>query len=80
MNERLAKHFWPGVGGAAVAFLVRLVVGDLGIALIGVVVFAVIYAVLVALSQAMKWPDAPMVYAATAAIATTVAFLISHAS
>ena len=75
MNERFADHFWPGLVGAAVAFTVRLVLGDLTVALIGLLVFAVSYCVIIAISQAMKWPDAPFVYAIIAAVATTVAFL-----
>ena len=80
MNTRFASHFWPALAGALVAFLVRLIVGDLSIALIGIVVFGAIYCVLVALSHLMKWPDAPVVYAVIAAVATTFAFLASHSS
>ena len=80
MSERFANHLWPGLAGAAVAFLIRLIVGDLTIALIGIVVFGIIYSVLIAISHAMKWRDAPLAYAAIAAVATTVAFLASHSS
>ena len=78
MSARFADHFWPALAGAAVAFLVRLILGDLTIALIGVFVFAVSYCVLVAIAHAMKWAHAPFVYAVIAAVATTFAFLAGH--
>ncbi|GGD45233.1 hypothetical protein GRI62_10155 [Erythrobacter arachoides] len=80
MNHRLAGYIWPGVAGAVVTFVVRYVMGDLSVALIGIVVFAVIYAILIVLSRTMRWADAPMVYAGTAAAAASIAFIVSHSS
>ena len=68
----------PGLAGALVAFAVRLIFGDLEIALIGIFAFTAVLAAIVVISRLMKWQDAPMVYAAIAAIAVTVSFLASH--
>ena len=80
MSQGLSRHILPAIAGALVSFAVRLAVGDLEIALIGVVVFLVIYAVLVLLTRAMRKPAAPTAFAIIAAIATTVAFLVSHSA
>ena len=79
MSPRVLRHLWPAIAGALVSFTVRYAVGDLQIALIGLVVFALIYVVLVVLARAMRWPDAPMLNAVVATVSTTAAFLASHA-
>lgn len=78
MSGAATRYLGPALFGAVVCFAVRLVMGDLRIAVIGVVVFALIFSVLLVLARAMKWPDAPMLNAVVAAVATTVAFLVSH--
>ncbi|WP_120716054.1 hypothetical protein [Tsuneonella amylolytica] len=80
MSAGLSRHFLPAVAGALVSFAVRLAVGDLEIALVGVVVFFAIYAVLALLTRAMNKPAAPTAFAVISAVATTVAFLVSHSS
>ena len=80
MSQGLSHHILPAIAGALVSFAVRLAVGTLEIALIGVVVFLVIYAVLVFLTRAMHKPAAPTVFAIIAAIATTVAFFVNHSA
>ena len=74
-----ARYLVPGIAGALVAFLVRLVFADLATALVGVVVFALVYAVILLLARKLAWQDAPVLYAATAAIAATIAFAVTHA-
>ncbi|RJY09970.1 hypothetical protein [Aurantiacibacter aquimixticola] len=80
MSGSLRAYAMPALAGALIAFLVRLIFGDLQIALIGMVVYTVVLGVLVVLAKALKWQEAPLAYAAISAIAVTVAFLLSHSS
>ncbi len=74
MNNR---YIIPGIGGAAVSAAVRLVFANAHVALIGLVVFVIVFGALILLGRAMNWPDAPVMNAVVATIATTAAYLLT---
>lgn len=77
MNPDANPYFLPGIGGAAVSSAVRYVFGGTQVALIGLVVFTVVYGALILLGRGMKWREAPVQHAIVATIATTVAYLLT---
>ncbi|RIV85715.1 hypothetical protein [Aurantiacibacter zhengii] len=77
MNPDHNPYLLPGIGGAAVSGAVRLVFGDTQSALIGLVVFTIVYGALILLGRGMKWDEAPIQHAVVAAIATTAAYLLT---
>ncbi|MGB3167731.1 MAG: hypothetical protein WBA68_13250 [Alteraurantiacibacter sp.] len=76
MRARLPSYLGPAAAGAIVAFLVRLIFGNLQVALVGVFAFLVVLGAIVLIARMMKWEEAPMAYSAIAAIAVTVSFLL----
>ena len=77
MNPDDNSYLLPGIGGAAVSGAVRLVFDGTESALIGLVVFTVVYGALILLGRGMKWDEAPVQHAVVAAIATTAAYLLT---
>ena len=77
MSPDVNPYFLPGIGGAAVSSAVRFVFGGTQAALIGLVVFTVVYGAVILLGRGMKWDEAPVQHAIVAAIATTVAYLLT---
>ena len=80
MKTRLSSYLGPAIAGALVAFLVRLIFGDLEVALVGLFAFLVVLGAIVIIARVMKWDEAPMAYAAISAIAVTVSFLLRHSA
>ncbi|WP_120077790.1 hypothetical protein [Aurantiacibacter odishensis] len=77
MRPEANPYVLPGIGGAIVSAAVRYVFGGTQVALIGLVVFTVVYGALILLGRGMKWDDAPIQHAVVAAIATTAAYLLT---
>ncbi|MFB0614161.1 hypothetical protein [Aurantiacibacter poecillastricola] len=72
-----SRYFLPGLGGAAVSTAVRLVFANVQVALIGLVVFFVVYGALILLGRGMNWPEQPVRDAIVATIATTAAYVLT---
>ena len=77
MNSALGPYLVPGLCGALVSVLVRLIFGDATIALIGFVVFVIVYATIVLLGRAMRWREAPVQNAVVATVAVTAAYVLT---
>ena len=77
MSTVLGPYLVPGICGALVSAAIRLIFGDLAIALIGLVVFVIVYAAIVLLGRTMRWHDAPVQHAVVATVATTAAYLLT---
>ena len=72
-----SRYLVPGLCGGAVAALVRAIFGGWQDALVGVLVFAIVYGTILLAARAFSWQDAPVLYAAVAAVAVTAAFILT---
>lgn|GEM_PF-3549214 len=79
MRVAARKYVAPGIAGALVSSLVRLIHGNAEVAAIGLVVFGVVYGTLILLGNAMNWQEAPVQHAVIATIAVTAAYLLTDA-
>ena len=77
-DQSFQRYAIPGIIGAAIAFGIRLIFASLDVAVIGLVVFAIVYGVILLLARALNWQDSPMLYAGVSAVAVTLAFLITR--
>ena len=77
-RQSTARYLVPGLFGAAISFAIRYIFADLPVALIGLVVFGIVYAVILLFARVLNWHDAPVLYAAVSAVATTMAFLLTR--
>ncbi|WP_338243308.1 hypothetical protein [Aurantiacibacter hainanensis] len=77
MNTVLGPYLVPGICGALVSVLVRLIFGDAAVAAIGFVVFVIVYGTIVLLGRAMRWREAPVQNAVVATLAVTVAYILT---
>lgn len=78
MSPPLRRYLFPALCGTAIVFAIRLIFADLSVALIGIVVFAVVLAVVALLARTLRWQEAPVLHAMVAAVAVTIAFLVTE--